>query len=225
MSIPRQYFVIVVLYVLLVAGGVWHLLGVLQTEMRQLAAPMITLLSLVLGFAHFRHLQNNETQRVLKKYLSWTAFVLAGSFFIELAGVKSGVIFGVYAYGDTLQPTLWEVPLAIGFAWLTMVLSATATAQRMIGPRLARAPWLTALSVAFFMVIFDFFMEPAAMKLGYWNWHHGTVPWRNYFAWFVFGCFFSYTGLRLRLFTSGIPAVATHAYLAQLLYFIMVNLS
>lgn len=36
-------------------------------------------------------------------------------------------------------------------------------------------------------VLFDFFMEPVAISLGYWHWREGIVSMRNYLAWFVIG--------------------------------------
>jgi uncharacterized membrane protein len=68
-------------------------------------------------------------------------------------------------------------------------------------------------------------MEPAAMKLGYWTWHDGIVPWRNYLAWFVFGFILSYIGLRLGLLMEKSSSLAVHAYVAQLGYFMLVKLS
>ncbi len=49
--------------------------------------------------------------------------------FIEGLGVKTGKIFGHYYYGAVLSPFLWNVPLAIGFAWLSMLLSSIPLAQ------------------------------------------------------------------------------------------------
>jgi putative membrane protein len=124
-----------------------------------------------------------------------------------------------------LQPALWEIPLAIGFAWLGMIISAAAISQRLLPARFSRRPLLIAACIALLMVIFDMFMEPAAMKLGYWTWHNATVPWRNYLAWFVFGFFLSYIGLRLGLLMEKSLPLAVHAYVAQLGYFMLVKLA
>jgi putative membrane protein len=124
-----------------------------------------------------------------------------------------------------LQPTLWNTPVAIGFAWLSMIISSAVISQQLLPQCFSRRPLLTAAMIASLMVVFDLFMEPAAMKLGYWTWRHGIVPWRNYLAWFVCGFTLSYIGLRLGLLLEKLPAVAVHAYIAQLCYFIIVNLS
>jgi uncharacterized membrane protein len=58
---------------------------------------------------------------------------------------------------------------------------------------------------ALLMVIFDWCMEPAAMKLGYWTWRDGNLLLRNYLAWFIWGFMLSYSGLRLVLFLKNCP--------------------
>jgi putative membrane protein len=218
---------IALLYVVLLAGGFWHVFGVLQREMRLLAAPMIVMLCLLLCFEYLRHLRVDAASSIHagQRFVLWSVFVLIGGFCIELAGVKTGAIFGSYSYGETLQPALWEIPLAIGFAWLGMIISASVISQRLLPARFARRPLLIAACIALLMVIFDMFMEPAATKLGYWTWRDGIVPWRNYLAWFVFGFILSYIGLRLGLLMEKSLPLAAHAYVAQLGYFMLVKLA
>jgi putative membrane protein len=227
---------ITLLYIFLFAGGLWNVLGIFQTAMRVLAAPLIIALALLLSFGYLRSLgveagrngilRNGRTPRFDQhpsKFVWWSMAVIIAGFPLELAGVKTGVIFGAYEYGKILQPTIMNVPIAIGFAWLGMILSSAALSQLLFPSRLACKPHAMALAIAFLMVIFDFFMEPAAMRLGYWSWRDGAVPLQNYLAWFVLGYVFSYIGLRLGLFRQKQPAFATHVYFAQLVYFVMVN--
>ena len=35
------------------------------------------------------------------------------------------------------------------------------------------------------LVIFDYVLEPVAIKYDYWTWHHANVPLQNYVGWFV----------------------------------------
>jgi putative membrane protein len=209
---------IIILYILLLAGGLWHALGVLQNAMRLLAAPMIVGLSLALFYEHLRNHFN-------RKFILWSVFVCLVGFFIELAGVKTGVIFGSYVYGEILQPAISDVPVAIGFAWLAMIVSSAAISQYLLTGRFMQQPARIALAIALLMVIFDLFMEPAAIKLGYWRWNTEGVPLRNYLAWFIFGFILSYIGLWLGLFMKKSSALAAHAYIAQLCYFVLVSLA
>lgn len=230
----RERIVISLLYILLLAGGLWHVLGLFQTIMKILAAPMIAGLALLLYYKTLHtqpnSLQVNKTaqsvtqnaQRV--KVAGWSLAVLVGSYFVELLGVRSGVIFGSYAYGDTLQPMLGNVPLVIGCAWLNMLLGSAALAQRILPQRFYTRPLWQAVAIAAFMVFFDVFMEPAAMQLGYWQWHADEIPFRNFFAWFVFGLMLAYWGARWQIFSPRIASIPMHAYFAQLGYFTIVNL-
>jgi putative membrane protein len=221
-----QWIMIAPIYVLLVAGGFWHALGVLQAEMRLLASPMIIVISLVLcyDFIAGEISQAMLAERRRLRFFAWCVFVILSSFLVEMAGVKTGLIFGRYEYLDALQPSIWGVPIAIGFAWLGMIVSAIALAQRITFGKAGSRAGIAALAAAF-MMVFDFFMEPAAMKLGYWQWFENTIPAHNYFGWFVFGAVFSYIGLRLGLFEKKISSLAVHAYVGQLLYFLIVDLS
>ena len=209
---------IMLLYILLLAGGLWHILGVLQTTMRLLAAPMIMALCLLLCFECLRENSN-------RKFIFWGISVCVTCFFIELLGVKTGVIFGAYSYGETLQPAIWNIPIAIGFAWLAMLISSAVISQYLLPPRFFEKPLVMASITAAFMVIFDLFMEPVAMKLGYWRWNSEQIPLRNYLAWFAFGFILSYIGLRLGLFVKKSSSLAAHAYVAQVCYFVLVSLS
>ncbi len=233
-NLKRERLLITVLYVLLLAGGLWHALGIFQTAMRILATPMIAGICLLLCYEYLKTqpeklrvneaVQSGQAERAAerRKFLQWSGAVLLCGFLLEVAGVKSGVIFGNYAYGDTLQPQLWNVPVAIGCAWLSMLLSSAALAQK-VWPD-AR-PLAQSVVIALFMVLFDAFMEPAAMKLGYWHWSSAKIPVRNFVAWLVFGLILSHWGARWRIFTRRVSTVPVHAYFAQIGYFIIVNLS
>lgn len=103
-------------------------------------------------------------------------------YFIELAGTKTGLIFGSYAYGGSLGPKLFGVPLLIGVNWFFMVytsLALTSTFTKSAWAQIGVAPLL--------MVVYDFFLEPFAMKHDMWNWSGGVVPLQNYVAWYAGG--------------------------------------
>jgi len=209
------------LYFFLVAGGLWHLLGVFQTLMRILAAPLLIALSIIIFIVTYRILKN---KKIRLKLLIWAILVFGTSFAIEWLGVKTGIIFGHYVYGETLQPIVFGVPIAIGFAWLGMLLTSTAVAQRIL-PKFSNYHFMVqAVSISLLMVLFDIVMEPAAMKLGYWTWMDGSIPIQNFIAWFVISLFFAIIGVRLKIFKEKLPAIVFHAYFAQLIYFGLVIL-
>ncbi len=231
----RQFVAVIALYVLLLAGGVWRLLGILENEMRLLAAPIIIALAIMICMTHFLNLRQAHAAREengpalslrrARLFLAWCVFVWACGFALELAGVHTGLLFGRYEYGTILQPVLLGVPLAIGCAWLTMIISSAALAQRFLPPQWRSSKPFFSSAVAAGMVVFDFFMEPAAVKLQYWNWQPAAVPLQNYAAWFAFGFMLAYSGAHLRFFEKQISPIAVHAYFAQLGYFILAMLS
>lgn len=197
------------------------MLGIFQTLMKILAAPLLIALSIICFVVTLRIL-NDRKARLL--FFGWAILVIIGSFAIEWLGVKSGKIFGHYAYGDTLRPILFGVPIAIGFAWLCMLLTSTAVVQRILPKFSSYHFLLQAISISLLMVLFDLVMEPAAMKLGYWTWLDGSIPFQNFIAWFGISLLFALIAVPMDLFKTNLPAIVFHAYFAQLVYFGMVIL-
>jgi putative membrane protein len=226
---------IIALYFFFLAGGLWHVVGVFQTVLRLLAAPVIVATAVLLCYEHFISLRRAEalhrknslapSPRLAQRFLLWCFLVFAGGFAVELAGIHTGLLFGHYEYGNTLQPLFLGVPIAIGCAWLTMIVSSAAVAQRIFVECRWNSNMLFCCAAAALMVAFDFFMEPAAMKLHYWNWRDASVPLQNYVAWLAFGFLLAATGTRMHFFERRISPLAAHAYVAQLGYFILVMLS
>lgn len=212
----RRKIELFLLYLLLTAGGVWHLLGWFQTLMRFAAAPLLMALSILL-LAKMLSVHRGQTAAVV----IWSLVVFVGGFLFETIGVKTGLVFGQYEYGDVLQPQIAGVPLAIGFAWLGIQISSLAVVQ-MFSRKLHR-PYFIAGLTALLMVAFDVLMEPAAVYLGYWTWVAGP-PLHNYLGWFVISLLFSLLGARMRLFETRLPSFARHAFLAQMIYFILIFL-
>jgi hypothetical protein len=205
------------LYFFLAAGGLWHILGVFQSLMRLLAAPLVAGLAVLAVLALLK--QPDFVPKIW--FLRWCAFILVASFFIEWLGVRTGVIFGCYFYGPTLQPQFFKIPLAIGGAWLVMLLAATAVWQRLAPPRCAENLWVSSLGISLLMVAFDFVMEQAAPRLDYWRWPHG-IPFQNFVAWFAISFGFIQLALRRKLLPLKMPALIFHLYWAQLVYFLLV---
>ena len=212
---------IAALYFFLFAGGLWHVLGVFQSLMQILAAPLLIALAIIVFYITLRILSD---KKIKLQFLFWAILVIVGSFVIEWLGVKTGRIFGHYAYGETLKPIFFGVPIAIGFAWLGMLLTSAAVMQRILPKFSSYHILIQATSISLLMVLFDIVMEPAAMKLGYWTWLGGSIPIRNFIAWFVISLFFALIAVPMGLFKAKLPAFVFHAYLAQFIYFGLVIL-
>ena len=101
-------------------------------------------------------------------------------FFVEVAGVKTGVLFGHYQYGAPLGWKLWNVPLLIGVNWFVLAIAALGVARYFTSK-----PWAQLMRAALLMVLLDVLIEPVAIKLDFWNWEGNIVPLQNYVMWFV----------------------------------------
>lgn len=114
------------------------------------------------------------------KEAAWMTLVFLVGFFVEVAGVKTGLIFGEYYYGETLGIKLFDVPLTMGVNWLLMCYTTVYIVRNINVPKL-----LQGILAALIMVLMDLVMEPVAMAFGFWQWLDDQVPFRNYMAWFL----------------------------------------
>ncbi|MBK7499446.1 MAG: carotenoid biosynthesis protein [Ignavibacteriales bacterium] len=114
------------------------------------------------------------------KFLKWIILTYLLTFALEVIGVKTGLVFGEYKYGETLGLKLFEVPLIIGFNWILVILGTISVAQLITQNVLANS-----LIAATISVIFDLVLEPIAIKLDYWQWSQNVIPIQNYIAWFL----------------------------------------
>jgi putative membrane protein len=149
---------------------------------------MSSLLLAALGLASAGWLWTNFGSRGL--FVAWAIFALGIA--LEYLGVTTGFPFGTYTYTDVLVPQLpGSLPLAIGFAWLTIVVSGLFTARWLFTRTPARGPLLWSIVGALLSVGLDLLLEPVAYLIkGYWLWQSGSnlyygIPLTNFLAWLV----------------------------------------
>lgn len=221
---------IALVYILLFFGGLWNMLGYFSELMKTLSGPFMIIISLYLLYEILNikpkiNYQNTPVKPIEKyrnRYLIYFCFVVIISWLIEYIGVKTGYIFGTYKYGEVLKPQIFQVPLAIGFAWFSSLIVSIGIMQKYtkINLRLI-SNFKKALIAGFLMTVFDYILEIAAIKLGYWQWGIGIVPSINYVAWFVFGTTFAYFGYKFDILNQRLPRIAHHLFFAQIIYFIL----
>lgn len=218
---------LIILYVLLIGGGTWHILGIFGTLMHHMAAPLIIGLGIWLFLENWFTIIQKNSPKSSGRYelLLWSIFIIVTSMFIEALGVKTGLIFGPYEYGTSLSPYVGGVPLSIGFAWLTMLFSSAGIVQFFFPKNFRESRRTGIILIGLLMTLFDFFMEPAAIKLNYWNWSENSIPLQNYFAWFLISVFFAWIGYQTKVLTQKLSKFCLHVYLAQLIYFILIYFS
>ena len=208
------------LYLLLGAGGLWHILDVFQGTMRVLASPIMFGLGVWLFSECWQIYPRHERPR----FAIVSIAIIAISFGIEWLGVQTGEIFGLYMYGQTLRPSIDGVPISIGWAWFVMLVASAAVVQVIAPQFITRSHFRFSCFVALLMVCFDLFMEPAAVKLDYWTWMNSRIPLQNYIAWFGLSFVFAMIGFQVGMFHRPLPRMAFHCYFAQLVYFGLVGL-
>ena len=113
------------------------------------------------------------------KFVVAIAIVAIAGFFVEVAGVQTGVIFGEYTYGKTLGWQWLDVPLVMAVNWLILVYCAAAV----VSQRAEWDIWLKAFAGAVIMVSMDFLIEPVAIRYDFWSWANTVIPTQNYLAW------------------------------------------
>jgi len=215
----QTYGLIILIYVVMILGGIWHLAGLFHKTSQILYVPLLVLLFSI-NLIYFISLYR-ETP-LLNIFFFWTGLIFLTAMTLEIVGEKTGVLFGHYAYTDVLSPQIFGVPLVIGFSWLNLVFGAVQIANLY----LSRYPWVfRALFASLLMTGFDGVMEPAARALGFWYWQNYTVPWQNYVAWFALGFIFCFPFLRYFPHAKDRQLIPMHIFLAQFLYFVLVNLA
>lgn len=147
------------------------------------------------------------------------AVVIIFGYLIEVVGVHTGVIFGKYFYGYTLGIKILSVPIIIGLNWFIVVFSVGGYLRSILkSNKLMRT-----ILGAFFLVGLDFFIEPVAVKLGYWSWANNIIPFQNYLGWF-FVSLFMMAFYNYYDFKKTNPTYKT-LFIAQLIFFIALNIS
>ncbi len=140
-------------------------------ELFKLLVPFHLLLSLVLLL--WQH------PGPLRPFIPWGLLVFLYGWSVEWIGVKGGWLFGHYVYGDTLGTKVDGIPLMIGVNWLILGYCC-----HDISLRLIRHPLLGAFFSTILMLLLDMMIEPVAIRLDFWQWKDGVIPWQNFTGWF-----------------------------------------
>ena len=145
--------------------------------------------------------------------LVFTGIYISG-LIVEMIGVNTGIIFGVYSYGPNLGLKILNTPVIIGLNWLILVYTTSSLFEK-INIHANYKILLASVS----MLAYDIVLEQVAPFTGMWNWHEGNIPVRNYMAWFIIALIF-HTLLK----TVGIKtenAVSKNLFISQFVFFLI----
>uniref|UniRef100_UPI004047E619 carotenoid biosynthesis protein n=2 Tax=Roseivirga sp. TaxID=1964215 RepID=UPI004047E619 len=159
----------------LIATHIAGAIGLIYEPTRSLFQNL-TPLNLLVTAAIIFHFEKEKTAQY---FIFIIATFLIG-FFAEVLGVKTGMIFGDYAYGETLGIKVLNVPLSIGLNWAILIYIAG-----IVSNKLFENFWLRISFGSILMVLLDFLIEPVAIDFDFWTWNTPEIPIQNYIGWFI----------------------------------------
>ncbi len=149
----------------------------LLTILAQVAWPLtngatrhtLTAVTVVLFFL------TSASHALITRGVLWAAgwFVISAGIglLVEVAGTRTDLPFGAYAYADTLGPKIAGVPVVIPLAWAMMSYPALLAARR-----LTSGPLLTPVVAAVALASWDLFLDPQMVSEGHWTWSLQNTP-------------------------------------------------
>ena len=173
----------------------FHAIGFVGMFFNREFFVLTTPLNLLLMFGLILYTQ----EKLNWQLLTFFGICFAVGIWVEVIGTSTGFLFGNYSYSKNLGPAFKNVPLVIGINWC-IIMYCCGVAVHIVFKKLsdrvkeitgsATSPILQLLSTstdaAILAVFFDWILEPAAIKLGYWQWlDDGDVPAFNYMCWFM----------------------------------------
>ena len=158
----------------------------------------------------------NQIKLYNKELLSIILIFCTG-ILVEFLGVNYGLLFGEYSYGKNLGPKLFEVPILIGMNWVILtVISGSISNYISKGSKI-----LSILLGSTLMLFIDFFIEPVAPMLDFWEFKNSIVPFSNYTGWLITG---SITQILYQyLFKEKELRFSLNLYLAIFVFFLFLN--
>lgn len=210
-----------------VATGIailFHVIGVVGILMNKDVFAALSSLNLALMFLLVLFTQKN----INGKFLAFLVCCYIIGMISEFVGTKTGILFGNYTYGHVLGPSVWGVPLIIGINWFLVIYCSGITMSSLLSKAIIKKDEpnkkFKTLSLvidgALLVVLFDWLLEPVAVKLGYWQWK-GEIPVWNYLSWFVLGIVLLSI---FRLFNfNKVNGFAVNLLLIQMMFFLVLR--
>lgn len=129
----------------------------------------------------------NQSPFNLNYLLVFLSIAIIG-FLIEVLGVKTGIVFGDYSYGEALGYKLLEVPLTISINWALLISSSLVMSAKFFEKK-----WQRVFAAAAFVTVLDVLIERIAPELDFWYFTSGDAGIQNYVAWFVISSLIGFT--------------------------------
>jgi putative membrane protein len=122
-----------------------------------------------------------------KKFLIAFFSIAFLGFIIEVIGVKTGLVFGKYSYGDGLGFKLLDVPLIISINWAMLIFAGIRIVCSIFANKI-----VSLVVAALLVTLIDLVIEQVAPKLDFWQFEGGLPGLHNYIGWIGVAFFTSY---------------------------------
>ncbi len=196
-------------YIIYLVGIAGHIFSYTRSLMIFLTPYTLALSSIILIY----FLTKESDKRIYLWFLS--TYLI--TFSLEVVGVKTGLVFGTYNYGEVLGLKLLETPLIIGLNWVFVIFGAYFLAHE-----LEIKKYLVPLVTAILALSFDYFMEPVAINLEYWTWENNIIPLQNYLAWFIISFLFASILNLIKIRVTN--KIFSHYFVIQFMFFVILNM-
>lgn len=174
-------------------------------------------------------------QKINLHFLFFFSIAFTVGMTTEIIGVNTGLLFGNYSYGSVMGFKLGGVPLLIGLNWFIVIYCCIVIMEQMHQWVKAKYEALgqPAMSVrlehisiiidgAMMAAFFDWMMEPAVVKLGFWQWHSASIPLFNYVCWLVIAALL--IGISRKITIPKRNDFAVHLLIIQSLFFLTLRI-
>lgn len=122
-----------------------------------------------------------------KKFIFAFFSIAILGFIIEVVGVKTGLIFGKYSYGNGLGYKFINVPLVISINWAMLICAGIIVVSRIFTNKI-----IVLVLAALLVTGIDLIIEQVAPKLDFWKFEGGLPDLQNYLSWIGVAFFTSY---------------------------------
>jgi len=207
LTIKHIRFIVVFFYLVGIAG---FMIPYLKTIFISLT-PLVLLFNFLLLVIY-----HNDKKNI--KNLSIFVFIFISSILVEMAGVHTGKIFGIYHYGDGLGLKIHGTPLLIGLNWLFLSYTSSSLFTRFKINKLFQI-----VLASLVMVIYDLVLEQVAPHLDMWHWENNLIPLQNYIAWFVLALIFNSLITYFKINTSN--KIAATVLFTQFFFFVVLAIN
>jgi len=205
-STSRNSRILTALYAFAVLGSLLNAVGtphVSQAFLTPVAMALLGIVSLQL------------TYQFSAKSMGAMGSVVILLFLCQALGVNAGFPFGEFAFTSGLGPKVLDVPLVMPFAWLSILVPAWVSADRILRYRNVVVASIVVTAV-------DAVLEFTADSLDLWHWKGGLPTELNYISWFGVS-YLAFTILEKYAREKELNPFVPHFLFAQLLFFVLTD--